>query len=296
MKVLHILASGLGNIIEALSATEAINSLDNVEQLDVSVKCNWPGIETILPWNCINLDDKIISNYDVLALSWWTRNLQIPLVTDKESIEIIRPRLNIFEFSENDCNMDVAVQMGFSGTIPIPKLKKIDKKLIDDEYLVLSAGFQKATNYADWKNKAWPRWKEFAELAKDKGYKLATVGTEDECEDWHRELIDYDLCNKTDLAELVSVIQHAKAIVACDNGPAHIGDVCGIPTIALFGPTNILKNSYFKARIVFSPSHTVDCRPCQRDIKRMSTCSNNICMKLIEPKQVLSILENELEN
>jgi heptosyltransferase-2/heptosyltransferase-3 len=178
--------------------------------------------------------------------------------------------------------------------MPELKISEVGESAVDGKYIVLSGGFQKAANHANWKNKAWPHWKQCAQLLKERGHRLVTVGVKEECEPWHKELIDFDLCGKTDLVTLAATIRKAAGMIACDNGPAHIADAYKVKTVVLFGPTSLLKNRYFNTRIMFAPQSVVQCRPCQHNIEQMSTCNNAVCMLNIHPEQVVDVLEYEM--
>ncbi|HAX44810.1 MAG TPA: hypothetical protein DCY80_19905, partial [Solibacterales bacterium] len=42
----------------------------------------------------------------------------------------------------------------------------------------------------------------------------------------------------TDLAELIPYLATARAYLGNDSGPTHVAAALGLPTLALFGPTN----------------------------------------------------------
>ncbi|MGB2337211.1 MAG: glycosyltransferase family 9 protein, partial [Alcanivorax sp.] len=47
-----------------------------------------------------------------------------------------------------------------------------------------------------------------------------------------------DLCDQLTLSELISLLQHSQGYVGNDSGPMHLAAACGIPVVALFGPTD----------------------------------------------------------
>jgi len=292
-KCLAIVSAGIGNIIEAVPMLIALDTLFDV--VEIGCGSSWDGLAKILPWKCIT--DPVIDelDYDVYVGSYWSRMDKSLRYLHQKGRKVVFSRLNVVENSEVESNMDVARQLGYVGLTPKPVLKNIGTSLIDDDYIVIASGYQKATNHVDWKNKAWPHWEKFVAILKDEGYKTATVGVENECEEWHKDLIDYDLCGKTDIKTLAATLRNAKAVVACDNGPAHIADAYGVPTVALFGPGSTVKNVYFQARIMFMPFDIVPCRPCHPNLAQMSGCKDNLCMKLIEPQQVAMVLKHELQ-
>ena len=286
-RVLTILSAGLGNIIEATPMIAAIESMGH--DIVVALNSNWPDVEKLLPWPAGDLAKGIdTSGCAMVALSFWASRYSLPETTPAgEKIKVYRTRLSATEFSEVECNMDVVRQLGYCGETPPPKLKEPDvpNPVEYSRYAVVAPGFQKATTHADWRNKAYPRWNEVLELL---DIPTVVVGTEDENEDWC-ERAELNLCGKTDILQLAKVLHDASVVIACDNGPAHLADAYQVPTVVLFGPTSTLKNAYYQAKIVFMPVYDVPCRPCQFDIEKMTSCRDNICMKSIDPKQVVDV-------
>jgi len=93
-----------------------------------------------------------------------------------------------------------------------------------------------------------------------------------------------NLAGKTNLTELVAVIQGARVCVGPDSGPGHIAGAVGTPHITLFGPTPSLRNSPRGSEALAISSH-VGCSPCKR-----RTCPglNKLCMRMISPQAVLN--------
>jgi len=293
MKCLAIVSAGLGNIVETTPMLVALESV--VDKLDILLLSNWPDVDKLLPWDCINT----LSNdndYDVIVGAWWAKECQIITSAKHFGKKTVVPRLNVLEWSEVECNMDVARQLGFTGITPPPKLNEVGKSLVEGEYVVLSSGYQKSTSHVIWKNKSWPHWKQLATMFKDKGIRTVIVGTTEECEDWHKDIIDYDLCGKTSTVELAATLRGAQAVIGCDNGPAHVADAYGVPVVALFGPGSTIKNTYYQGRVIFMPNSVVPCRPCHHNLGQMANCKNNLCMKLITTKQVFDVYLKEIEN
>lgn len=94
--------------------------------------------------------------------------------------------------------------------------------------------------------KCWPADK-FAKLseliAKEAGLKIVAVGTGGESEIVERisELTDTKIVNfagKTDIPQLVALINGAKLVISNDTGPGYIASVLKRPTVLIFGPVN----------------------------------------------------------
>ena len=77
------------------------------------------------------------------------------------------------------------------------------------------------------------------------------------------------LAPPTGLKELIALSRHAKLVVSGDTGPLHIASALGVPAVALFGPTNPLRNGPWDPRdISISLYDSCDChyqRQCSRD-------------------------------
>jgi len=71
-----------------------------------------------------------------------------------------------------------------------------------------------------------------------------------------------DLCGKLPLPQLVWVLSRAALLVSNDSGAMHVAEACGVPVIALFGPT--VREFGFapwrKESMVIE--RKLDCRPC----------------------------------
>jgi len=95
----------------------------------------------------------------------------------------------------------------------------------------------------------------------------------------------FNLCGKTTLKELVSLIKHLDVLVTPDSAPLHIGLALGIPTIGLFGPTNpsqhIEKNENF-----FLIFKKLSCSFCYR-----RKCRRRECMERISPQEVFKMIK-----
>lgn len=69
------------------------------------------------------------------------------------------------------------------------------------------------------------------------------------------------LNGKTSLETLIGVISESSLVLTNDSGPMHIAAALGVPTVAVFGPTDDMATGPYglKTRIIRQP---VDCSPC----------------------------------
>lgn len=72
-----------------------------------------------------------------------------------------------------------------------------------------------------------------------------------------------DLIGRTDMPLLLALLRRSRAMLTNDSGPMHLAAACGVPTVALFGPTSPeLTGPYGpNHRIIMSQ---VDCAPCMQ--------------------------------
>lgn len=112
-----------------------------------------------------------------------------------------------------------------------------------------------------------------------------------------RDLSDSDsfllnLCGKTTLRDLISLIAECDLLLTNDSGPMHIGYAVGTPLISIFGSTNPDLTGYKKEGSVVVNSN-VECSPCfDRECKRKDLwCMNEILSDDVYFK-VKSILPN----
>jgi heptosyltransferase-2 len=116
------------------------------------------------------------------------------------------------------------------------------------------------------------------------------AGPEDEAE---AAAIAADTEPRLEVVRGVSIVETAQRIAACnaflsnDSGLMHVAAACGVPTVALFGPTDPRRTAPRDAVIV---SQTVDCAPCwpleatgHRDPCHLPT---PICLTGLNPERV----------
>jgi len=136
------------------------------------------------------------------------------------------------------------------------------------------------------------RWGEdrFAEagdaLASELGIDVAIIGSEKErsiaerIQGLMRSRVAV-LNGKTSLETLIGVISEASLVLTNDSGPMHIAAALGVPTVAVFGPTDDVATGPYgrRTRIVREP---VDCSPCM-----LRDCPiDHRCMTRVSPEAV----------
>ncbi len=101
-----------------------------------------------------------------------------------------------------------------------------------------------------------------------------------------------NLCGRTGLRELVRVIRHLEAFITPDTASLHLAQCLGVPTIALFGPTNPSRHTVAskKLEVIYKK---MDCSFCYR---QRCPYRHNKCMREIYPREVFSRMKYYLRD
>ncbi|MCG2677535.1 glycosyltransferase family 9 protein [bacterium] len=164
-----------------------------------------------------------------------------------------------------------------------------ERKIISSDILIaLHPG-------ASWPSKLWPeeRWTELADrlIEELKVKAILLWGPEDKNSidriakmTENRPIIS---C-KTNLKELTCLISKCRLFIGGETGPLHIACALNIPTIALIGPTDSIRNGpYGEGHIVIEKD--LPCRGCWRH-----KCKRLDCMKSITVGEVFSAVKEQL--
>jgi heptosyltransferase-2 len=92
----------------------------------------------------------------------------------------------------------------------------------------------------------------------------------------------------TTLWQLGALIKRCDLYITCDSGPMHISAAVGIPTIALFGPTDPIRHGpWGKGHIVVRKK--TRCSPCYE-----RECKSRDCMQAIQVEDVMAVVDGLL--
>ncbi len=148
-----------------------------------------------------------------------------------------------------------------------------------------------------WTSKHWSEeyWSELMDkLAPD--YNIIFIGT-----DKDKQLIGrivntaksdnyLSLAGKTNIIQLIEVVNRAKYFIAPDTGPAHIANATQVPSIImLFGSTGVRRTPPYGEKHK-ALAADLPCQPC---FERICPRKDNYmeCMKKLTPKRVLDFIE-----
>ncbi len=103
-----------------------------------------------------------------------------------------------------------------------------------------------------------------------------------------RQIPGVDLTGKTNLRQLVALLEGAALVIANDSGPMHIAAALGRPLVTVFGPTNPLRNGpYGREDCVVRTD--IPCSPCYS-----RTCRHHSCMRWMMIETVLQAARRQL--
>ncbi|MCE5228008.1 lipopolysaccharide heptosyltransferase II [bacterium] len=98
----------------------------------------------------------------------------------------------------------------------------------------------------------------------------------------------HNLVGELSLSQSIALIQRLSALVANDSGAMHIGAALGIPTLAIFGPTEWDVTYPFSKRAKILRKEGIDCAPCM-----LRECPiDHRCMTQISADDVMTALKN----
>ncbi len=175
------------------------------------------------------------------------------------------------------------------------------RKIEPNRYIAIAPG-------GTWPSKRWPVEK-FIELTKlicsELKLPVIIIGGKHEriiAEKMTDELANYPVANfvgQTTLAQLLAIIDNAKALISNDSGPMHIAVALNKPITAIIGPTNANRTGPYK-RPNSVVQANLDCSPCYKKhcpkLKDENSLAPPICMQQIPTEDVFKNLISQLDN
>jgi heptosyltransferase-1 len=157
--------------------------------------------------------------------------------------------------------------------------------------------------FAGWETKLWPaeNWIETARLANEKLGLRSMVfygpGEIDHARQLSKKMPGAILSMETTLLQYVALLrQCAAAMVGGDTGPMHIAASLGVPTVALYGPSDPARNGPWFTGAKFTTLQD-ETQPCANTFARK--CPHHQpghCMDTLTPQMVVNSLSQLLEN
>jgi ADP-heptose:LPS heptosyltransferase len=94
------------------------------------------------------------------------------------------------------------------------------------------------------------------------------------------------------LAELAAILARSDLYLGNDSGVTHMAAALGIPTVALFGPSDAQKWRPQGKRVRIL-KHEIECAPCS--VAAMKSCGHRSCLGALKPAEVIGQLRALLE-
>jgi heptosyltransferase-1 len=146
---------------------------------------------------------------------------------------------------------------------------------------------------ANWKSKRWPV-EHFAALVKPLHDQFAlessVVGAAGDKELAAQIPGAVDLTGRTNLRQLVALMERAEIVIGNDTGPLHIAAALGRPLVALYGPTNPDYTGPY-GRLDSVLRHPIECSPCLSSRCRYAHLR---CLAELNPQSVLKEVRRQL--
>lgn len=184
----------------------------------------------------------------------------------KKTIHINHVKLNPFDVHAVELILATLAQAGIDNIDGFPRLvgeefTRVANKLeLPEHYVVfhLANSHSDKTDYRG--HRSWPleHWRTLIEQSAKKAA-VVLIGTDAEKAQLSNFLteLDIDVINlfgKSSLAELIAILQGARAVVTTDTGPSHMAAATGTPTVALFGPSDPKALHPIRANLILSTS------------------------------------------
>jgi heptosyltransferase-2 len=165
---------------------------------------------------------------------------------------------------------------------------------LPSEYIALIPGGAKNTLRDD----PLRRWSiasyvELARLLISSGKNVLLLGGPDDqwVNQYFKDLPVSNLIGKTNLLDMVHLLDKAQATICHDSGPLHLASITRTPLITIFGPTPasaVISSTRINTAIL-EPGKEISCSPCY-DGKNYAACNNNLCMQYSSINEVLEKL------
>lgn len=283
--------------VDAFIDWDAIENSPSMHQLEEVRKINASAIIHVFP----NKKIALLAKKARIPIRIGTSHRSFHLLTCNHRPNFTRKRSNLHEAQ---LNFELLKPLGFK-TIPSleeitskttlfqPKSVEIPKNIADfiqkhPKYVILHPKSQGSAL-------EWPieKYIQLSEQIVTNNFGVIFTGTAAEGAKFQQAIPNhpaiFDATGKTNLDELITVIQKAEAIVACSTGPLHIGGYLNIKTIGLFSPKRPIHPGRWKP--LGNQSHALvfdeNCAVCASKKK----CN---CIENIEVEKVMSLLNTTL--
>jgi ADP-heptose:LPS heptosyltransferase len=156
-------------------------------------------------------------------------------------------------------------------------------------YIVMHMGQQ------DKKGWVLEKWVALAAALKEQGYDLiatgATRGEKEVARAVNRKVVIRDLTGQLTWKQFVAAVSKATAVVSVDSVTGHVAACFGVPVVVLTNGRTRLDLWRPNSPNAIALTHSVACAPCNRT----NGCTAMACIKRIEDRDVLSLLQQVMQ-
>ena len=289
--------SGIGNLIVATPALQALASMDPSGKIDVCMARQWkdsrvPAIRNILD-GCGFVRKIIEYPGDESICGYGTYFIPLQCeASDAGAYIQSRTKHNKVRWPgenwpgtkrhEIEANMRLVRALGYAGETPPPHVPLAEGPVLDLPRPIVGI-CNSAFASSIWAKKHWPYFPVLANVLKRWfGGSVIGVGGDGELQSAR---LDENFCGRLRFTETAKVISQCDLFISTDTGCMHAADALGTPTIAIFGPTITSKNGPVgpRSRVVKAK---IGCAPCQYT-SSFNACSVYLCMHSILPGEVM---------
>jgi heptosyltransferase-1 len=144
----------------------------------------------------------------------------------------------------------------------------------------------------NWATKQWPveRLAELVKPLKERfGLECVAAGAAGDAKLTSLIPAKFDLTGKTNLRQIVALLERASLVVGNDTGPMHMAAALGRPLVTPYGPTDPGRTGPY-GRDESVVRLNLPCMPCYS-----RTCSHGSCMRWLEVEAVMRVAADQLE-
>jgi len=281
-KLLFCTGEGIGNVIQTIPVIRTLKEVLGFE-IDLWHAFSSFPVPKVIPYvnkwivggNIRNIN---FSEYVGAVTTTWTKThvKQLP-------IRVLNDPVGSFSMtrSEVDVYMDIARDLGAEEESLIWEGECLYSNVSDeDKYdIVIHNGY----NYkgADrWQVKSYPYYREVAEMLLDDGFKVCSVGSDQEYIKGTKNMTGLDLLTT------LGVIKKSDVFLGNDSGLYHCANALRVPNVAIFTFTSTEKNydRRFHKYAYIAGRDDLECRWCQCQ-PRFETCENHECRE-VDPEDI----------
>jgi O-antigen biosynthesis protein len=316
--LLIVKPSGIGNMLLFIPTLQHI--IKHYKKANISIICHKADaialsglpVEIILFPKIEDIDRRQKYFEEILASSEFKLVIYPPYTALKApsdnygAIHVEHPEINFEERHEGLHNLEMLQLIGINAEFNLDIKSKGNishTRRANKKSFVIHAG---SSNSSHMKKKRWPAiyWAELAEKLSALAPVIFVGGEEDEEE--IKIIISHicsnnfqvhDAINLFTWDELIAVISNATVFISNDSGIMHLAATTDTPIVAIFGPTNPIKNSPFRISnvSVMTPPKFVECAPCYKArSKKLWSCNDIQCLQNIKPDEVFDTIKKYL--